>query len=281
MAKPLTIDMPQLWQALREVEATWTIGRWPGLPTVIAGCMQSLGYKRSWLTKQRDDLGRFARVLTDLASDVERIGCGMKQLGCEPAYHSRKHMAQVALSMTALLLARRPSNTLAPTDVCHEMLLLSAALGHDVLHDGRRNDEPRQSERVSAQHVAAMYKRHGLSAYWRGRLVTIIEMTDPLDTANNHSVLHNATSLDSLTLCCVLMNEADILASTLPDIGIGLTEELATEWDLRYPQDAKGLRTESGRSFFLQHMALFSSESAKRLGLPAIRQQQLDTIEAA
>lgn len=70
-------------------------------------------------------------------------------------------------------------------------------------------------------------------------------------------------------------------ASRLPDIGADLTEELATEWAQRYPQDAQGLRSPSGRIFFLKQLALFSSESSKRLGLPSIRQAQLEALGVA
>jgi hypothetical protein len=92
---------------------------------------------------------------------------------------------------------------------------------------------------------------------------------------------HSSNSLSNLNLCCVLANEADILASALPDIGLALTECLAQEWDKRYPADAQGLRTTSGRRFFLQHLALFSSPAADVLGLPAIRQAQLAAHPAA
>ena len=82
-------------------------------------------------------------------------------------------------------------------------------------------------------------------------------------------------------VCCVLTNEADILASTLPGLGAGLTEELAAEWDHYYPKESQGLRSKDGRIFFLKQLALFSSTASHRLGLPAIRHQQLVALGAA
>ncbi|UFS56825.1 3',5'-cyclic nucleotide phosphodiesterase [Comamonadaceae bacterium M7527] len=280
MAKPYTLSMPQLWQALRELQASWNSGDWAGLPTVVSGCLRTMGYTPAWTAQQRGVLRQFMKAIDVLAHDVERVGHAMQQANTEPAYHNRKHMGQVVASMAALLLARRASNTMSTTEACQELTLVAAALGHDVLHDGRRNVSLRQAELLSARYVKAILKKSGLGAHWCARVASIIELTDPIDAINNHAFLLDKHGLDDLVLCCVLTNEADIVASSLPDIGADLTEDLATEWDQRYPTDAQGLRTPGGRIFFLKQLALFSSESSKRLGLPGIRQAQLEALGA-
>lgn len=280
MARPHTLSMPQLWQALRELEASWKSGHWAGLPAVVTGCLSTMGYSSAWTDKQRGVLRQFVHVIHVLAQDVERVGQAMQLAGTEPAYHNRKHMGQVVASMAALLMARRNGNTITTKEACQELALVAAALGHDVLHDGRRNASLREAELLSAKYVKAILSQGGLSAQWCTRVAAIIELTDPNDAINNHALLLNNRGLDDLVLCCVLTNEADILASSLPDIGLDLTEELATEWDQRYPVDAKGLRTPGGRIFFLKQLALFSSESSKCLGLPEIRQAQLKALGA-
>jgi hypothetical protein len=226
-------------------------------------------------------VSRFMNALHTLAEDVECIGLDMQEGGVEPAYHHRKHMAQVVTSMTALLLARRDGNTLSNQQICHELSLVVCALGHDVLHDGRRNRSLREAEIRSAIFVTSMMKRAGLSTYWRTRVATIIELTDPVDSIKNHALYFNNRDLEDLMVCCVLTNEADILASTLPDVGAGLTEELAAELGKHYPKESQGLRSNNGRIFFLKELALFSSTASHRLGLPAIRHQQLVALGAA
>lgn len=280
MAKPDTLSMPQLWHALRDLEASWNSGSWAGLPAVVTGCLLTMGYTQAWPAKQRGVLHPFIAAINLLAQDVERVGQTMQLAGTEPAYHNRKHMGQVATSMAALLLARRTSNTITTTEACQELTLVAAALGHDVLHDGRRNASSREAELLSAAYVKNILRKVGLSAHWCARVATIIELTDARDAINNHALLRDNRGLDDLMVCCVLTNEADILASSLPDIGLDLTEALAAEWDQRYPQDAQRLRTPDGRIAFLKQHALFSSESSKRLGLPKIRQAQLKALGA-
>ncbi|MGY8894662.1 MAG: hypothetical protein ACKVJD_10915 [Burkholderiales bacterium] len=284
MAKDLTINMAQVSHALNELHESWRSQTWAGLPTVVGNCLSTLGYTHAWAQQQRGVVSRFMNALHTLAEDVECIGLDMQERGVEPAYHHRKHMAQVVTSMTALLLARRNNNTLNNQQMCQELSLVVCALGHDVLHDGQRNKSRREAEIRSASYVTSMMKVAGLGTYWRTRVATIIELTDPVDSVTNHAVhavRANNRDLKDLMVCCVLTNEADILASTLPDLGAGLTEELAAEWDQYYPKESQGLRSNDGRIFFLKRLALFSSTASHRLGLPAIRHQQLVALGAA
>ena len=281
MAKDLTINMAQLSHALNELHVAWRSQTWAGLPTVVGNCLSTLGYTHAWAQQQQGVISHFLDALQTLAHAVERVGLQMHARGVEPAYHHRKHMAQVVTSMTALLLARRDGNTLSNQQICHELLLVVCALGHDVLHDGRRNRSLREAEIRSAIFVTSMMKRAGISTYWRTRVATIIELTDPVDSIKNHALHFNNRDLEDLMVCCVLTNEADILASTLPDVGAGLTEELAAELGKHYPKESQGLRSNNGRIFFLKELALFSSTASHRLGLPAIRHQQLVALGAA
>jgi hypothetical protein len=334
------LSMPQLWHALHELERSWASPHWAGLPTILTNSLATMGYTPAWRARQSGAIHRWLRALDALAHDVEQLGLSMAKRGLEPQYHNRKHTAQVLVSMVALLMVTRDSdrdhnnnnnnsngnsnsnsnvnsqglaNTpylLSTANICQELAQLGAALGHDALHDGRRNHSPSETEERSASWVVGLLQARGLRAAWCQRVATIIERTAPQHVTRNHEQLraqrsaslrnaeararrnalngqgsqsnrHSPNSLGNLNLCCVLANEADILASALPDIGMALTECLAQEWDKRYPTDAQGLRTDSGRRFFLQHLALFSSAAADVLGLPAIRQAQLDARPAA
>ena len=72
---------------------------------------------------------------------------------------------------------------------------------------------------------------------------------------------------------------ADILASTLPQTSLGLTQSLATEWAPKQPEAAHQLMLPQNRLLFLEHAALFSSPAASRLGLDVVKLRQVRRIE--
>ena len=79
----------------------------------------------------------------------------------------------------------------------------------------------------------------------------------------------------------VLIQECDIMASTLPATGGQLTQQLSDEWATVAPDRSQSLLTNKGRLFFLKHMALFSSPSSRLLGIQATIDQQIAALEQA
>lgn len=71
------------------------------------------------------------------------------------------------------------------------------------------------------------------------------------------------------------------MASMLPQTASGLTQSLAIEWAPQQPEAAKKLLLPKSRLLFLEHAALFSSPAAIRLGLNAVKLQQVRRIETA
>jgi hypothetical protein len=76
----------------------------------------------------------------------------------------------------------------------------------------------------------------------------------------------------------VLVQEADIVASTLAVTGTDLTRSLAQEWESDQPAMAKTLLTVEGRLRFLEYGALFSSPASRWMGIQQARQAQIDAI---
>jgi hypothetical protein len=77
----------------------------------------------------------------------------------------------------------------------------------------------------------------------------------------------------------VLVQEADILASTLPQTQQGLTQALSREWAPTQPVAAGNLLLPENRLIFLEHAALFSSPAAKCLGLDRVKVRQVSQIK--
>jgi hypothetical protein len=77
----------------------------------------------------------------------------------------------------------------------------------------------------------------------------------------------------------VLLQEADIMASTLPQTAPGLSQSLSVEWSAHKPKAAQELLLPQNRLMFLEHAALFSSPSASRLGLDGVKLRQVRRIE--
>ncbi len=183
-------------------------------------------------------------ILTEVARTIATaLETDARQRG-EPAYHNRHHVAEAVVAMEMLcrtacdlgLLERRLAD-----------LGVLAMLGHDLGHDGSLA-VPGTLEQRAAAGVAALAA--GLDASERAVLHHVILATDPTTVPVNLSRARcvDATPLDRLT---ALANEADVLASLLPVLGLTLAELLATEWRPHDPARAAGVVSFAGRSQFL------------------------------
>lgn len=197
-------------------------------------------------------LERMARTLARVLDDVAAHRP-------EPAYHNRYHTAETVASMALLCGEAVSLGMLADADVALGML---AMLGHDLGHDGSL-PPPGVLEAISADRTARLAA--GLPHQQIIMLRQVITATDPTQVLANRrrAMAADATALDHL---CRLANEADVLASLLPDMGWRLAGELAEEWVAHDPVRASDLTTFVGRrNFLLLYQPV--SEPAARLGL--------------
>lgn len=74
---------------------------------------------------------------------------------------------------------------------------------------------------------------------------------------------------------CALIQEADVMASALPEFGSFLTGLLAEEWEKFDRELARQLTSLEGRVGFLEKGALFSSLASYALGVPDAIEQHL------
>jgi hypothetical protein len=111
---------------------------------------------------------------------------------------------------------------------------------------------------------------------------SMILRTDPVFVPETHLAIAGLTFDVADPRCLlVLIQECDILASSLPSTGGGLTQQLSDEWASVAPDRSQSLLTAKGRLFFLKHMALFSSPSSRLLGIQATIDQQIAELEQA
>ena len=251
--------------------------QWPGLPLVFDRACQQLGLgsprkgssARRWL-----DFGRA------VSEQVEQYGVRRQALGQEPAYHNRLHIADTLVSMTYLLKTSAALNVPGANQPVVMAMALSIMAGHDFLHPGGSNAQPGEFEARAVEGLQPMMADAGLSLAERQTVAHCIMATDPVRVKGLHlQVRTQPFNLRQTDCLVVLLQEADIMASTLPQTALGLSQSLSTEWSAHNPKAAEALLFPQNRMLFLVHGALFSSPAAGQLGLEALKLQEVKRIE--
>lgn len=296
-----------LESTLRALRQAWP-DEWPGLPTVVRSCLGHLGVGRV-------DPGCALRIrcLHDLARLVESDGRARARAGVELPYHNRLHVADALVSLAVLIRtqqeidsgtsrfglegragARRtqdrqtyerqqdePQIGLRPRRALHIEAMI-AMLAHDYLHDGTVNRYPGELEARSCRAIDAVLVRRALPVRARARIRRWIMATDPIAIARHHDRIKGRVfSADDPDCLQVLINEADILVSTLPSFRRSQTEALASERAASGIPDARSLLSPAARRQFLARVAIFSSDASHRLGLARLRTGQLEALDCA
>jgi len=92
-------------------------------------------------------------------------------------------------------------------------------------------------------------------------------------------VLQRPFSIEDQAWLQVLANEADVLASSLPDYGESLGEALSREWAEKNADMAKSVISPAGRLYFLEKVAIFSTPGSHSLGLHQLREMQIEALK--
>ena len=262
--------------SLLNLRTYWPQG-WPGLGLVFERCVQQLGYPAQPRDPHQQAVARCAQAV---ARWLEREGTRRHRRGLEPQYHNRLHMADTLVCMTFLLKAQRSVQGV-PTlrGHRHEWLALLAMLAHDLLHDGSVNQYPAQLESRSAQALQPLMQQHGMPEPDQRVVQHLILKTDPLCVRQAHAqVLDRSFVVEDIDCLAVLVQEADILASTLAVTAMDLTHSLSREWERSNPSMAPVLMTRQGRLRFLELGALFSSPASRWMGIQQARQSEIDAL---
>jgi len=267
--------LSSLQECLNNLRQPWP-QQWPGVELVLRSCWTRLGLQGQKLSPRTAALQSWA---LDVVRQVERDGQQQNALSREPAYHNRLHISDTLVCMTHLLLALRVQGLSGADDIHAQSLCLAVMAGHDFLHPGGSNAFPAQFERLALQALAPLMQQAKLHESDRDAVTQIILMTDPLCVKSSHqAVAQRPFDLRDLAWATVLVQEADILASTLPETQESLTHSLSREWAPSNPEAAAHLLRASSRVAFLEHAALFSSPAARYLGLDEVKARQLAAL---
>jgi hypothetical protein len=182
--------------------------------------------------------------------------------------------------MTYLLKASAYLKVAGASQASVAALALAIMAGHDFLHPGGSNSQPSEFEARAVQDLQPLMQAAGLDEADQAQLAYCILATDPVRVKAFHlAVRSQAFDLRQRDCMAVLVQEADILASTLPQTQQGLTQSLSREWTPTQPKAAGQLLLPQNRLLFLEHAALFSSPAAGLLGLDEVKLRQVAQIK--
>ena len=273
---PAQASLSEVAVALRNLRRPWPKG-WPGLPLVFQRAWQQLALGSPRKGSRVHALQAFG---LGVCEQIERDGALRHAIGAEPAYHNRLHIADTLVCMTYLLKAS--VHTQVPGANTPQVVALALAImaSHDFLHPGGSNSEPAEFESRAVQDLQPLMQSAGLSERDRQDVAHCILATEPSRVKAFHmDVRSRPFDLRQRDCLAVLVQEADILASTLPQTQQGLTQALSREWAPTQPVAAGNLLLPENRLMFLEHAALFSSPAAKCLGLDRVKVRQVSQIK--
>jgi len=239
---------------------------WPGLPVVLHACVQRLWPVHPPLVSQAHHLLKAAHAMAQHMEDIAQ------PTDVEPHYHNRLHTAD-ALCAACLLMQSLQTQGHQLADEWMAAVLL-AVTSHDVLHPGGANgflQEFEQRSAIEMQHIAQGFS---IDTVWLERVRELILRTDPSVVAGNHDKVKHQSFLMNLDWACVLINEADILASAMPSHGMALGQALAAEWAVKNHPLHAVVGTAQGRLGFLASLR-FSTPASEAFQMRALVAAQM------
>jgi hypothetical protein len=161
--------------------------------------------------------------------------------------------------------------------------LLLCAIAHDYGHDGSMNASPFQLERGSIAKIQSFLLESSISPALAqdlcAKIEPIILATDPAFFNTLLNQFNNPLNQPNKNDCMrMLMVEADLLASALPQGGQLLGKLLSQEWQPHHPQAAIAVASDQGRLNFLEHIR-FISPYAMMLKMEDIRKQSIEELK--
>jgi hypothetical protein len=241
------------------LRASWP-GNWLGMPFVLIECLKFLNLQDNNLSEAGRGMLAAAK---SVAIAIEKHAENLSELE-EPKYHNRLHFADALTSMSVQLSILVALKKEANQDWMACALL--TCIAHDFFHPGKVNLVESEIERQSVNFLKPILKSHSVPDKWRKIIDTVIVRSDFAVVHQNHAHVAGKAFEWNLKWLCVLLNEADVMASASAKFGPELGESLAQEWRLiDFPLHSSVASLE-GRKNFLKQL-IFSSPSSLVLGL--------------
>ena len=254
------------------LRASWP-RNWLGMPVVLLECLRFLNLQENNVS----DAGRsMLKAAKSVASEIEKHAENLSELK-EPKYHNRLHFADALTSMSVQLAILVELKKDANQDwmVC----ALLACIAHDFVHPGKVNLVESEIEQQSVNFLKPILDSHSVPDEWQKIIDTMIVRSDFSIVHQNHAQVAGKAFEWNLEWLCVLLNEADVMASASSKYGPVLGDSLAQEWRLiDFPLHSSVASLE-GRKNFLKQL-IFSSPSSLVLGLGEKISEEILTINS-
>ena len=203
-----------------------------------------------------------ARIIDQLSAE-ERISA--------LDYHNCHH-AQDVIDAATLLLTAGSGSSVSPQEM---EALLTAALGHDLHHDGRAFLPDPELECRSARSVTAIGRDCGVPENALVLIEALILGTYPALQKVLRTEGEPSVPTDTARRLKLILGEADVLASLTPRLGRELSISLAKEWASAGMHVSHSPSSAQGRQRFLVSYQKLSAE-AEALGVAVMIAQQLN-----
>lgn len=275
------MDLTYLETTLKNLRDKWP-DQWPGLSVVLNSSLKQLGFDSQVKMPARQQA--LHNCIFSVIDAIEKDGTKRAKRQQEPRYHNRLHFADTVVALTVMLLNLRKiaGRSLHDQPNHSEWLALLIMISHDFLHNGQINQFRSEIESMTVKALEPHMKKHKVNAKDQAIISNIILKTDPAFVAESHQHIEGMTFDIADPRCLlVLIQECDILASSLPDTGKSLTQQLSEEWADIAPDRSMALLPPAGRLFFLKRMALFSSPASRSLRIQQNINRQIAAIEQA
>lgn len=253
-----------------------------------------------FFTKMEDELNKFNRLNYPVAVAWNQImlerGIGvnnpMHQFGnmcathpwfedANHPYHNAVHTAQVMYSAHALI--QNSNVEVLKNNEKWLPLFIIAMMYHDVGHNGKKNQFKAQLEMIAAEKFKIFVNANKkFKLHWEhflaeeygdfnemiGFVQKIILATEVSEEVpKNIENYKQKETPDLMDTLLVLAQEADVLPSVLPNLGLENSKALAKEWN------DESVSTKEGRLKFLNYMN-YVSEPAKQLNIQSVIENQ-------
>jgi len=234
------------------------LSHWLGMPRVLSECLL-------FLSLHENNFSKAARGMVDAAKSVALEIENKSQLNFkEPKYHNRLHCADVLTSMSIQLAILDRLEKKANYDWIACALL--TCIAHDFLHPGKVNLIESEIEQQSVNFLKPILSLHCIPDEWQKIIETAIIRSDFAIVHKNHANVMGENFEWNLKWLCVLLNEADVMASASIKYGPELGESLAQERQFTDFLLQASVTSIEGRNLFLKQL-LFSSPASLVLGL--------------
>ncbi len=245
--------------------------------------LQALTHTKLW-ARWSIDPNPYLSMILDVGKEIDRLA----STHTAPPFHSKKHMMEVCLMLSYLLMHEDEciqAESIDPAWMSSSLerwQLLLAAAAHDLGHPGLINVTPGQIEQHSLDLLRGLLTHSG---YPSSVVDGVLKVLDPWVMATDHgqysALLERLASKPPAHQDCLamLLVESDLGASVLPLRGRELTSRLVQEWAGPYPEKSIALQNQLGYLSFLASLQFISPHSL-RAGMPKILNNSLSLLRS-